>query len=575
MNPGAVSERTPGDDSSKILRQPYNCELLMTAQPDTGGSDHVPIRLTHPRAPPKNLKVCKVTNWDLFRQYLSSAIVGSNYDDLTTCIAECLRLSTRSVTVQLQAPLLTLSGLTYEQPDGRHNEGRLTPTPHGTRLATTELTLNSGDTPRHFSGGNGARTAHRMVVQVEASALGRSLEPSPVRRFHDTLLQDLKYARDFNVAVNCYVSLDSLEAPPGVHPNVHYFKCTKGSSCPGCSIHCHYWLLQGHKSETSILFTAENVATIVAAEEWPLSLRLERALRNIAQIHETLPIPQRKANVPAFVARSIALERIDEVYKGWIHVYSDASINLTKRTATAHRFIREILTERHPHPGVATGRPPPVVPRKLPKAETSLLHRLRAGFPYTAMRLHMMRRKADPNCPTCGDPEDTEHALLKGTVVQAISPTLKVWQSFTMEALPAKMAPTGRSKTQARQKEVLKIRLPDWGETKETARGCRGRTHLARTAGAGETTRVVETTQTCKSSRGAPQSFLANHQTIRGRQLKKRKRVDYRLRMRCNVCRGMSRNARTANPVDSDRTGALGHKPMKVCRHTEGVINTT
>lgn len=93
---------------------------------------------------------------------------------------------------QLLAPLLTSSGLTYEQPDGRHNEGRFTPTPHGTGLATTELTLNSGDTPRHFSGGNGDRTAHRLVVPVEAGALGRSLEPSPARRFHDTLLQGLQ-----------------------------------------------------------------------------------------------------------------------------------------------------------------------------------------------------------------------------------------------------------------------------------------------------------------------------------------------------------------------------------------------
>ncbi|KAG0416024.1 hypothetical protein HPB47_006803 [Ixodes persulcatus] len=61
---------------------------------------------------------------------------------------------------------------------------------------------------------------------------------------------------------------------------------------------------------------------------------------------------------------------------------------------------------------VATGRPPPSIPRKLPRSEASLLHRLRTGCPHTAKRLHMYRRKTDPGCPTCGDPEDTTHALL-------------------------------------------------------------------------------------------------------------------------------------------------------------------
>lgn len=337
--------------------------------------------------------------------------------------------------------------------------------------------------------------------------------------------------------------------------------------------------------------SAENIATLVSSEEWPLSLRLEeRAMRNISRmsavpyessirshlrarrnshlghlivqfdrqiggpgeflpslpphstrpplvICESLPLPQRKANVLTTVAKSAALERLDDDYKGWLQVYTDASINKAKKTATvaitipemdfdvagrlnfvtssttaelvaiwgalesiknitlptkaviltdskcalqqlqrtdkrtpllarvaleartvedlgwtlamqwipshvgisgneradtlaarahddqaptflldrfneAHRLIHDELQQFHPHPGVAIGKPPPTIPRNLLRADASLLHRLRAGCPYTGKRLHMMGRKKDPNCPDCGDPEDSEHALL-------------------------------------------------------------------------------------------------------------------------------------------------------------------
>ncbi|KAG0416735.1 hypothetical protein HPB47_006181 [Ixodes persulcatus] len=85
---------------------------------------------------------------------------------------------------------------------------------------------------------------------------------------------------------------------------------------------------------------------------------------------------------------------------------------LLDRFNEAHRLIRDTIRKKHPHTGVATGRPPPSIPRKLPRSEASLLHRLRTGCPHTAKRLHMYRRKTDPGCPTCGDPEDTTHALL-------------------------------------------------------------------------------------------------------------------------------------------------------------------
>ncbi|KAG0432643.1 hypothetical protein HPB47_020653 [Ixodes persulcatus] len=322
------------------------------------------------------------------------------------------------------------TGLTYEQPDGRHNEGRFTPTPHGTGLATTESTLNSGDTPRHFSGGNGDRTAHRLVVQVEAGALGRSLKPSPARRLEERALRNI-------------ARMSSL--PPADTIRKHLFARPNS-----------------HLGRQARRFDFE----VGAPSEFILP-QPPHSTRPPLEIHATFPIPQRKANVPGFVARSIALERIDEVVAseaaavedmGWclalqwipslVGIPGNERVDqlaakahddpvptfLLDRFNEAHRFIREILTERHPHPGVAAGRPPPVVPRKLPKAETSLLHRLRAGCPYTAMRLHMMRRKADPNCPTCGDPEDTEHALLVCSTHQEARRTL--FHHYTLSGLP-------------------------------------------------------------------------------------------------------------------------------------------
>lgn len=108
--------RALNDGSSTFRRQgckPSTIDLTLvsrgifaswTARPDTAGSDHVPISVKHPTASPKNLKICKVTNWDLFRQYVGSAMNSGSTEDLTTCIVECLRLATRTVTVPVTRP---------------------------------------------------------------------------------------------------------------------------------------------------------------------------------------------------------------------------------------------------------------------------------------------------------------------------------------------------------------------------------------------------------------------------------------------------------------------------------------
>lgn len=79
-------------------------DALWTAEPDTGGSDHFPISVKHPSAAPRDLKVCKVVNWDLFRQHLDTAMQANNGEDLTNIIAQCLRNATRTVMVPVTRP---------------------------------------------------------------------------------------------------------------------------------------------------------------------------------------------------------------------------------------------------------------------------------------------------------------------------------------------------------------------------------------------------------------------------------------------------------------------------------------
>ncbi|KAG0421270.1 hypothetical protein HPB47_002837 [Ixodes persulcatus] len=93
---------------------------------------------------------------------------------------------------------------------------------------------------------------------------------------------------------------------------------------------------------------------------------------------------------------------------------------LLDRFNEAHRLIRDTIRTKHPHTGVATGRPPPSIPRKLPRSEASLLHRLRTGCPHTAKRLHMYRRKTDPGCPTFGLPHSTAKELLNPSGTRGI-----------------------------------------------------------------------------------------------------------------------------------------------------------
>ncbi|KAM7281536.1 uncharacterized protein ISCGN_005804, partial [Ixodes scapularis] len=82
------------------------------------------------------------------------------------------------------------------------------------------------------------------------------------------------------------------------------------------------------------------------------------------------------------------------------------------RFSEAKRLVHLITRMGHPHDGVASGNAPPPLPEsKLSRKESSLLHRLRAGCPFTAKTLHKISRKNSPNCDSCGTLEDTEHVL--------------------------------------------------------------------------------------------------------------------------------------------------------------------
>ncbi|KAG0433621.1 hypothetical protein HPB47_019742 [Ixodes persulcatus] len=86
-------------------------DALWTVEPDTGGSDHFPINVIHPKTAPKTIKECKVVNWDIFRQYFTSTADSKSYTDITTCIAECLQRATRIVKIPATRPTPDLEWL--------------------------------------------------------------------------------------------------------------------------------------------------------------------------------------------------------------------------------------------------------------------------------------------------------------------------------------------------------------------------------------------------------------------------------------------------------------------------------
>lgn len=73
-------------------------------------------------------------------------------------------------------------------------------------------------------------------------------------------------------------------------------------------------------------------------------------------------------------------------------------------------IIHNEAQTNHPHPGTASGLPPPTIPKnKFPRPQQSLLHRLRVNCANTYSRLHLMRQASSPNCPACDEREDLDH----------------------------------------------------------------------------------------------------------------------------------------------------------------------
>ncbi|KAG0422047.1 hypothetical protein HPB47_002119 [Ixodes persulcatus] len=73
---------------------------LWLAEPDSWGSDHLPIIITSPEKRPITHKTCSVTNWDAFRVYFED-IISTGTTDHTTAISQALYKATRRVTVPL------------------------------------------------------------------------------------------------------------------------------------------------------------------------------------------------------------------------------------------------------------------------------------------------------------------------------------------------------------------------------------------------------------------------------------------------------------------------------------------
>ncbi|KAG0437761.1 hypothetical protein HPB47_017300 [Ixodes persulcatus] len=75
-----------------------------TPQPDSWGSDHIPINIVSPNASKPKYRRCRVTNWDMYRRHLDSALAAGPLKDPITAIANALSLSTRTIKVPLRRP---------------------------------------------------------------------------------------------------------------------------------------------------------------------------------------------------------------------------------------------------------------------------------------------------------------------------------------------------------------------------------------------------------------------------------------------------------------------------------------
>lgn len=85
INDGSATFCRPGTTTSTIditLVSP-DIDAIWTTEPDTAGSDHFPINVVHPSASPRELKTCKVINWDLFRQNFASAMENNTHPNIS------------------------------------------------------------------------------------------------------------------------------------------------------------------------------------------------------------------------------------------------------------------------------------------------------------------------------------------------------------------------------------------------------------------------------------------------------------------------------------------------------------
>ncbi|KAM7306770.1 uncharacterized protein ISCGN_010436 [Ixodes scapularis] len=105
LNDGTATFVRPGVESSVLDLSFATAAVraLWLAEPDSWGSDHLPIIITSPEKKPVTHKTCSVTNWDAFRVYFED-IISTGTTDHTTAISQALCKATRRVTVPIYRP---------------------------------------------------------------------------------------------------------------------------------------------------------------------------------------------------------------------------------------------------------------------------------------------------------------------------------------------------------------------------------------------------------------------------------------------------------------------------------------
>lgn len=113
LNSGAPTFVHPGVRKSVLdlaFASP-KVKVTWTIEPDTWGSDHVPIIIAPPKSTPVESRTCTVVNWDLYRKLMIDACSGSCTTDITAIISECLRRATRYVKIPVTRPVPDLEFL--------------------------------------------------------------------------------------------------------------------------------------------------------------------------------------------------------------------------------------------------------------------------------------------------------------------------------------------------------------------------------------------------------------------------------------------------------------------------------